>query len=54
MALGIVGGRLEADDDPPPPPPKEHDDDEDGEGDSGNESDGTQPEEVSSYKFISF
>ncbi|XP_046681974.1 bromodomain adjacent to zinc finger domain protein 2B isoform X3 [Homalodisca vitripennis] len=50
MTISMMGGKLppEADDDAPP---KDHDDEEEGEGESGNESDGTQPEEEEDKKL---
>lgn len=48
MAIGMMGGKLPLEGvDDEAAPHKDHDDEDEGDGESGNESDGTQPEEVS-------
>lgn len=47
LALGVLGGKLPLEGvDDESPLPKDHEDDDDVENESGNESEGTQPEEV--------
>lgn len=48
MAIGMMGGKLPLEGvDDEAAPHKDHDDEDEADGESGNESDGTQPEEVS-------
>lgn len=53
MAIGMMGGKLPLEGvDDEAAPHKDHDDEDEGDGESGNESDGTQPEEVSLSHFV--
>lgn len=53
MAIGMMGGKLALEGvDDEVAPPKDHDDEDEVDNESGNDSDGTQPEEVNfSYRF---